>query len=232
MIGAGVEHRGRIPLGSNVAHAGSGSHLHYHVDPIICPAQPDSTRTQEFLLMNKSILGLAVTALLTMTVHTGFAAEAVHVPATPHAAASASIIARVDRALRDYVAASSTGDDEAIARIVTSDAVVEYMLEEPGTYLGVEAAALSANCSGNAKQAGAGAYISNLWIFPTNDSNAVFVQYTTSADVRSPAQLPDSEHLALLQMRGDRIFKMHYFSADAGTRSTRKSVSMDEPIVR
>jgi hypothetical protein len=166
--------------------------------------------------MNKSILGLATTVLLTMTVHTSFAAEAVHVPTTPHAAASASLIARADRALRDYVAACSTDDDEAIARIVTSDAVVEYALKEPGTYLAVEAAALTANRSGNAMQAGAAASISNLWIFPTNDSNAVFVQYTTSSDVRSPAQLPDSEHLALLEMRGDRIFRMRNFSADAG----------------
>jgi len=154
--------------------------------------------------MNKSILGLAATVLLTMAVKTGFAAEVVYVPATPHAAASANVIARANRALRDYVVACSAGDDEAIARIVTSDAVVEYVLEEPGTYLGVEAAALSADCSSNAKQAGAGASVSNLWIFPTSDSNTVFVKYTTSPG--------DPEHLALLEMRGDRIFKMRNFS--------------------
>src|SRR5882724_8203113 len=95
--------------------------------------------------MNRSILGLAISALLTMTVPTRFAAEAVHVPATPLAAANANLIARADRALRAYVAAYSSGDDETIARIVTSDAVVEYALEEPGTYLAVEAAALSVN---------------------------------------------------------------------------------------
>jgi hypothetical protein len=33
--------------------------------------------------MNRSILGVATTVLLTMTVQAGFAAEAVHVPATP-----------------------------------------------------------------------------------------------------------------------------------------------------
>jgi hypothetical protein len=83
-----------------------------------------------------------------------------HVPATPYAAADGNLIARADRALRDYVAARSIGDDEAI---VTSDAVVEYALEEPGTYLVVEAAALSAKRSGNAKQAGAGASIWDLY---------------------------------------------------------------------
>jgi hypothetical protein len=162
--------------------------------------------------MNRSILGLAATVLLTMTVHTGFAAEPTQVPATAHAAASANVIARADRALRDYVAACSTGDDEAIARIVTSDAVVEYALEAPGTYLRVKA--VSANRPVNAEPTGTGARISKLWIFPTNDSNVVFVHYTLGSDVRSPAQVPDSEHLALLEMRGDRIFRMRNFSAD------------------
>jgi hypothetical protein len=157
---------------------------------------------QEYRHMNSSISSLAAAVLLTMTVHTGFAAEPVRVPATPEAAASADLIARADRALRDYVAASSAGDEEAIARIVTSDAMVEYALQEPGTYLAVEAAALSAHRSGHAKQTRPGAHISNLWIFPTPDSNTVFVHYTIGSDVRSSAQ-PDSEHLALLEMRGD-----------------------------
>ena len=168
--------------------------------------------------MNRSISGLAATVLLTMTVDTGFAEEPVQVPATPHAAASTNLIARADRALREYVAARSTGDDAAISRIVTSDATVEYALEEPGTYLAVEVAALSANRSGNAKQARSAAHISNLSIFPTPDSNTVFVHYTIGSDVRSSAE-PDSEHLALLEMRGDRIVKIRNSSADAGPLS-------------
>src|SRR6267142_2457105 len=155
---------------------------------------------QECLLMNRSILGLAATVLLTLTVQTGFAAGLVHVPATPQAAASASLIARADRALRDYVAACSTGNEEAVARIVTTDA-------------------LSAHRSVNAEPTGTGAHISNLWIFPTSDSNTVFIHYTTGSGVRSPAELPDSEHLALLEMRGDRIFKMLLLGANAGNLS-------------
>ena len=76
--------------------------------------------------MNRSLSGLAATVLLTMFVQAGCAAEAVHVAATSPAAASANLIARADRALRDYVAACSSGDNEAFARSVTSDAVVEY----------------------------------------------------------------------------------------------------------
>jgi hypothetical protein len=94
--------------------------------------------------MNTSILRFTATVLLAMTVHTSFAAERTHVPATALVAAEANLIFRAERTLHDYVAACSTGDDEAIARIVTSDAVVEYALKEPGTYLVVEATALSA----------------------------------------------------------------------------------------
>ena len=170
--------------------------------------------------MNRSIFALAATVLLTVTAQVGFAAEPVHVPATPQAAASADLIDRAARGLRDYVQACSSGDDEALARIVTSDAVVEYVLEKPGTYLVVEAAALSANRAGHTKQTGTGQHVSNLWIFPTSDSNAVFAQYTISSDVRSPGQLPSSEHLALLEMRGDRIMKIRNFSPEADILST------------
>jgi len=169
--------------------------------------------------MERSLLGLAATVLLTITAQTGFAAKRAQVPAIPQSAASANLIARADRALRDYVAACSSGDVEAFARIVTSDAVVEYALEEPGTYLAVEAAALSAQRSGNSSETGTGAHISNLWIYPTSDSNVVFAHYTTRSDGRSPAQLPDSEHLALLEMRGDRILKMRNLGANAGQLS-------------
>ena len=161
--------------------------------------------------MNKSILGFAVAVLLTVIAPAGFAAEATHVPSTALAAANADLIARADRALRDYVDACATGDEEALARTVTSDAAVEYQLEELGTYLKVETVALIANCSVDAKPIGTGAHISELWIFPTPDSNVVFVRYTVGSDVRAPAQGKGAGNLATIEMRGERIFKMRHF---------------------
>jgi len=169
--------------------------------------------------MNRSIFAAAASVVLTLTVPTGFAAEHAQGRATLHAAASANLLARADRALRDYVTACSTGDSEALGRIFTNDAVVEYALDEPGTYLAVEAAALSSHHAGNPEQSGPGAHISTLRIFPTSDSNTVFVHYTTSADVQTPDEVPASEHLALLEMRGDRIFKMRKLGANAGNLS-------------
>jgi hypothetical protein len=161
--------------------------------------------------MNRSILALATTVLLVLTAHSGVAAEPIHVFATPEAAASANLIARADHALREYVAACSSSDDEMFARNVASNAMVEYALGEPGTYLAVEAAALCANRSANAGQTRSAAHISNLWIYPTPDSNTVFVNYKIDSDVRSPSEPPDSEHLALLEMRGDRILRLRHF---------------------
>jgi len=75
---------------------------------------------------------------------------------------------------------------------------------------------LAACSAGDANEAASQTPISNLWIFPTNDSDAVFVRYKISSGVRSAAQFPGSEHLALLEMRGDQIVKMRDLSADAG----------------
>jgi hypothetical protein len=164
--------------------------------------------------MNRSMLSLAATVLLTLTAHTGFAEEPARIPLTTHAAASSDLVARADRALHAYVAACSSGDDEALGRIVTSDAVVEYALEEPRNLPRGRGGRADGQLLGQCRGYEKGGHISNLWIFPTNDSNVVFVQYTIDSDVRTPAQLPDSEHLAVLEMRGDRIVKMRNFTGD------------------
>ena len=90
--------------------------------------------------------------------------------------------------------------------------MIEYALDEPGTYR-VVAVTLSTSRSVDAELTGTGPRISKLWIFPTNDPNVVFVHYTMGSDVRSPAQVRDSEHLAMIEMRGDRIFKMRNFTS-------------------
>jgi hypothetical protein len=102
-------------------------------------------------------------------------------------------------------------------------ALVEYTLKEPGAYLSVDAAVLSASASGNSRQKGPeAASVADLWIFPTNDSSVVFVQYAIRSGRRPSAQAPVTRYLALIEMRGDRIFKMRNFTVDGSTlaRST------------
>jgi 5-methyltetrahydrofolate--homocysteine methyltransferase len=58
-------------------------------------------------------------------------------------------------------------------------------------------------------------HISNLWITPTNDRNSVLVHYTLYADPPSSPSFRESEHLALIEMRGGRIARIRDFNADA-----------------
>ncbi|HEV7715403.1 MAG TPA: hypothetical protein VGO53_07395 [Steroidobacteraceae bacterium] len=57
------------------------------------------------------------------------------------------------------------------------------------------------------------AKILNLWIFPTGDANAVYVHYDTLSTKASPDGEGTQGHLALVEMRGDRIVKMQDFTA-------------------
>jgi hypothetical protein len=149
---------------------------------------------------------------------TAFSAEPTHVPATARTEAIANLIDRADHALRTYIAACSKGDGEAVRRIVTDDALFEYMLRDPGAHLSVDGAALSATVPGNSRQKGPEAPLDvDLWIFPTNDSSAVFVQYAIGSSTQPPARAPVARYLAMIDMRGDRIFKMRDFTIDGST---------------
>jgi hypothetical protein len=54
--------------------------------------------------------------------------------------------------------------------------------------------------------------LSNVWIFATGDANAVFVSYQT-----------DTEHLALVEMKGERIASLR--DLNSGTEQVRTASS-------
>jgi hypothetical protein len=162
---------------------------------------------------------LIATLMLSMNSMTTLAADSVNASATSASEVNADAISRADHALRDYLLACSVHDAQAIGRAVTADAVFEYVLEEPGSYLTIDATSLRAHCAVEDRAGESPLRISNLRIFPTSDSNAVFVRYTTPAVGDSPravdhSELPatTSEHLALIELRGDRIAKLRDFT--------------------
>jgi hypothetical protein len=162
---------------------------------------------------------LIAALMLSMTSITTLASDAaVTASATSLSNANADVISRADNALRDYVIACSAHDGQAIGQTVTSDAVFEYVLEEPGSYLTIDATSLHAHCAGGQLIGESSLRLSKLRIFPTGDSNSVFVRYTTSASDSQPgvehSEHPTltSEHLALIELRGDRIAKLRDFT--------------------
>ena len=159
--------------------------------------------------MMKSFVALiALTSLLTARANESLARDVVvNAPATVQATQAADLISRAANAFVDYVNACSGNDQEAVARAITSDAVVEYAAAEPGVYLTFDATALTTRCGDDPAPIGAGQHISNLWIFPTTDANAVFVRYDSASNLASAEQ-----HLLLVEMRGDRIIRMRDFT--------------------
>jgi hypothetical protein len=122
------------------------------------------------------------------------------VPQTAAAKSSAALLSRAERAFNGFVAACASGDAKEASRATMRDLQWDTQLDEPNGYPRLEARSLTARCRA---VGGRGAYVSHLWIYPTNDDASVFVQYT----VKLPGAAPQAQ-LALMEMRGERIARM------------------------
>jgi hypothetical protein len=125
---------------------------------------------------------------------------AIRVPDTVAARSATDLISRAGRAIRRYLDACEFEDAREPHDIVTNDARIEYALETPGAYLTLDASALFGGCTAAAASIG---HRQALWIYPTGEKNVVFVQYDMSA----------AEHVAVIEMRGERILRMRDFGA-------------------
>jgi hypothetical protein len=148
----------------------------------------------------------AIAAFFTTLALASFVAHAsdtAQVPRTAAARAAGDLIAKTERAITGYVAACAARDAKRLTGLTTDDVRIEFTLDEPGTYLTLTSDSVLASCAPGISPAGKG----RLWVFPTNDPNAVFVQYDLSVDASRPA----TRQLALVEMRGDRIARMRNF---------------------
>ena len=151
---------------------------------------------------------LAVGTALTLAGNPTWPAEpSTHVPKIDAARAAAALISRADRAIRRYLdACGSTRDAQDI---VTSDARIEYTLDNPGALLSLDASSIFASC---APIGMSGAQPGDLWIFPTGEENAVFVEYDLpDSGPASTGEGAAARQVALVEMRGDRIHRMRNF---------------------
>jgi hypothetical protein len=146
------------------------------------------------------------------------ASELAQVPQTAAAKAAAGVILKVERAIIDYLSACASNDAQDLQGVLTEDARIEFAMDEPGTYLSIDASSWGADCA---------AQISNLWIFPTLDADAVFVQY----DVPASSGALQERQLVLVEMRGERIARMVNFSGSSRSPEScgRKGTLCIEP---
>ena len=153
---------------------------------------------------------IAMGAVLSCASHLAQPAElAIRVPDTTAARAAAKLISRAERAIRRYMDACESTDARDPWDVVTHDARIEYTLNDPGAYLSLEASSIFAGCA-----SGAGSIGGNLWIYPTGESSTVFVQYDlpfTDMQLTTGSKVIPPQQLALIEMRGDRIYRMRNF---------------------
>jgi hypothetical protein len=168
--------------------------------------------------MTRRVTTAVLAALLCFSAHAASASE-VKVPDTDAARASADLIARAKRALSGFVAACATGEDESLRKLTTDDIRIEYALDEPGTFLNVDASSGTVGCGA---LNGPDGRLENLWILPTNDTSSVFVQYDTG----------EGRRLALVEMRGDRIARMVSYASAPPALLANAAAATAMPCVR
>jgi hypothetical protein len=149
-------------------------------------------------------LGVALTCAGPLTL----ASEIViRVPDTAAARSAAGLIARAERAIRRYIDACEFPGTRDPRSVVTSDARVEYSLDEPGTFLSLDASAYLADC---ATTVASTSQATNVWIYPAGEKNTVFVQFDLPTFGAGTMPL---EQIAFVEMRGERIARMRNFGA-------------------
>lgn len=168
------------------------------------------------LVKNPLVLLAAASAVLAFGPAPDLASD---LPATqPHAsvaAHNAEVVSRARRAFLRFTAACLAHDRSRITQTVTDDVVLQYDLPDPGITLVVDSDALDNLCATSAPRETTG-QISDLSIFPMTDPNTVFIQY--------------EDHMAIVQLRGDRIAKIRDFTTTPGEIASIASESTHDTI--
>lgn len=108
--------------------------------------------------------------------------------------------------ITNFVSACAANDEQRLREITTDDLRIEYALDTPGTYYGFDSLALSSECSA---QNGMESGLANVRVYPTADTQAIFVQYETTGAIDFSE---NRQQLALVELRDKRIARIVNFS--------------------
>jgi hypothetical protein len=128
---------------------------------------------------------------------------------TSHAesdAASTEAITANRDLISNFVSACAADDEQRLREITTDDLRIEYALDTPGTYYGLDSVALSSECSA---LNGMDIAVANVRVHPTADAQAIFVQYETTGAIDFSE---NRQQLALVELRDKRIARIVNFS--------------------
>lgn len=144
-----------------------------------------------------------------------------HSPATVQAYQDQDVLERAAHALQRYVALCRRHERKDLTHFVTSDLAVEYLTASAGIVApAADLTAFPDPCIGARALAGSG-QLSDLWVFPTDAPDAVYVEFGLNRGDRPDATSAD--HVAMLVMRRGRIARLRIFvpAYDHATRRER-----------
>jgi len=136
----------------------------------------------------------------------------------------ADLIERGRHAFSRYLAACDHHDWPALRTALTDDAVIEYPLTQRGRYLLVYANLVGRHC----RSLPATTRLAELSVYPTNAVGVLLVSYALKSR-RVGSQRID-EHLALFEMRREKICRIRDFSATG--RDLRRELAQDHHAPR
>ncbi len=165
--------------------------------------------------MHKPLISLIVAGVVPLGTQLTTAAEAEPVVTTalqfrpvtmaPDRSTSAPLIANVERALSRYASGCETHDENAIAGVFTSFAVIEYASSVAGLFVSTDAIAAE-RCWAAIALTSARLKESPILIYPTSDANDVFIQYTVVIGTGTAQKTV--QDIALVEMARDRIARI------------------------
>lgn len=171
----------------------------------------DGQVIEEEQVMNaiRSIRRFMYTVLLVAAVNVGLAAAPsddvpIHLPRTELARDSAATLHSAARAFLKYHEACARGDHAPLEQVLTADTRIEYSLREPDSWLSTSAVSPSLDCA--SRLSATPARIAELWVFPTANPNAVFIEYELRTGGSSRREL------ALVEMKDGRIARLLSFA--------------------
>jgi hypothetical protein len=175
--------------------------------------------------MNKPLISLILASIVTLAAPSVLASETESVitagpqfrsvTMAPDRQTSPPLIANVERALSRYGTACGAHDENAVADVFTSFAVIAYASNIPGRFVATNAITAE-RCWAADALTSSRLNESQIWIYPTSEPNDVFIQYTIV--IGTGAAQHTMQDIALVEMAGERIARIRDYTPPNDSR--------------
>lgn len=180
------------------------------------------------MTMRSVLMGVVSLGLILSSGCLRAANQAFHFPATARAHDTRADLASAARDLDMYVALCQSQDRAKLSRWVSPALESAYDSAAGGLVSVTEAGATGDPCGGARALAGMDRMV-DVWVFPTDEAGALFVQYRLSS---ARGRGVSAEHLAFVVLQGTRIARLRILLAPLDRAARREPVATGLELLR